>query len=80
MEIGANVDPKPSTGKIKRYVHGSGPKTVKSHSRQWVEEDMTMDIEDTTNDCTEQEVGQDYSTWDEYFEKIIVYGYSIFCG
>lgn len=63
-----------STRKIKRYVHGCGPKNVKSLRGQWLEEDMTMDPIDTTNYCTEQEVGEDYRTWDEYFEKIIVYG------
>jgi hypothetical protein len=36
-----------------------------------VEEDMTMDPPDTTNDCTKQEVGLEYSTWDEYFEKLL---------
>ena len=41
-----------------------------------MEEDMTMDPLDTTNDCTEEEVGQDYSTWDEYFEKIVACGCS----
>lgn len=74
MEIGANVEPESLTSKRTRYVRGRGPETVKSHRGQWVEEDMTMDPADTTNDCTEQEVGQDYSTWDEYFEKIVVCG------
>jgi hypothetical protein len=41
-----------------------------------VEEDMTMDPPNTTNDCTEEEVSQEYSTWDEYFEKIVVCGCS----
>ena len=72
MEIGANAEPKRSTSKRRRYVRGCGPKTVKSRRGQWVEEDMTMDPVDTTNDCIEQEVVQDYSTWDEYFEKIVV--------
>jgi hypothetical protein len=45
-----------------------------------VEEDMTMDIADTTNYCTKQEVGEDYSTWDEYFEKIVVCGCYVCCG
>ena len=35
-----------------------------------------MDSPDTTNGCTEEEVSQEYSTLDEYFEKIIVYGCS----
>jgi hypothetical protein len=74
MDIGENVEPGHSTSKRKRYVHGRGPKTVKSCRGQWVEEDMTMDLTDTTNDCIEQEVGWDYSTWDEYFEKIVVCG------
>ena len=30
-----------------------------------------MDPPDTTNDCTEEEVSQEYSTWDEYFEKLL---------
>jgi len=33
-----------------------------------------MDHADTRNDCIEQEIGQDYSTWDQYFEKIVVCG------
>ena len=41
-----------------------------------MEEDMTMDPPDTTNDCTKEEVSQEYSTWDEYFEKIVVCGCS----
>lgn len=57
MEIGANVEPKCSTSKRKRYAHGRGPKIVKSRRGKWVEEDMTMDPADTTNDCTKQEVG-----------------------
>ena len=71
MDIGENVELEHSTSKIKRYVRGRGPKTIKSHIGQWVEEDMTMDPIDTTNDCTEQEVGLEYSTWDEYFEKLL---------
>ena len=39
-----------------------------------------MDPLDTTNDCTEEEVSQEYSTWDEYFEKIVVCGCSICHG
>ena len=39
----------------------------------WLE-DMTMDPIDTTNDCNEEEVSQNYSTWDEYYEKIVVCG------
>ena len=31
-----------------------------------------MDPLDTINDFIEEEVSQDYSTWDEYFEKIVV--------
>lgn len=51
------------------------PPIVKSHRGQWVEEDMTMDSIDTIEaQHTEQEVGNDYSTWDEYFEKIVVCG------
>jgi hypothetical protein len=57
MEIGENVEIEHSTRKRKRYVCGRGPKTIKSHRGQRVEEDMTMDPADTTNDCTEQEVG-----------------------
>ena len=60
----------------KRYVHGHGPKTIKSHRQQWVEEDMRMDPLDTTNDYTKEEVSQEYSTSDEYFEKIVVCGCS----
>jgi hypothetical protein len=45
-----------------------------------VEEDITMDLVDTTNDCTEQEVGLDYITWDEYFEKTVFCGCSICRG
>ena len=41
---------------------------------------MTVDPVDTTNECTKQEVGQDYSTWDEYFEKIVVCGCSVCHG
>ena len=33
-----------------------------------------MDPPNTTNNYIEEEVGQDYSTWDEYFEKIVVCG------
>lgn len=71
MEIGENAGSKPSTSKRKKYVCGCGPKTVKSQRGQWMEEDMRMDPPDTTNDCIEQEVSQDYSTWDEYFEKLL---------
>jgi len=53
MEIGANVDLEHSNRKIRIYVHGHGPKTIKSCRGQWVEEDVTMDSIDTTNDCTE---------------------------
>jgi hypothetical protein len=74
MDIGANVEHEHSTSNRKRYVRGCGPKTVKSRRGKWVEEDMTMDPADTTNDCIEQEVGQDYNTWDEYFEKIDICG------
>jgi hypothetical protein len=41
-----------------------------------VEEDMTMDPPETKNECTKEEVSQEYSTWDEYFEKIVVCGCS----
>jgi hypothetical protein len=41
---------------------------------------MTMNPLYTTNDCTEEEVGQDCTTWDEYFEKIVICGCSICCG
>ena len=41
---------------------------------------MTMDLADTTNDCTKKEVGLEYSTWDEYFEKIVVCGCSVCRG
>jgi hypothetical protein len=74
MEIGANVELEHSTSKSR------GPKTIKSRRGQWVEEDMTMDPANTTNDCTKQEVGLDYSTWDEYLEKIVVCGCSICRG
>ena len=57
MEIGANEEHERSIGKRKRHVHVHGLKTVKSHRRQWVEEDMKIDRVDTTNDCTKQEVG-----------------------
>ena len=51
------------------------PPTIKSSRGKWVEEDMTMDSIDTIeSQHTEQEVGNDYSTWDEYFEKIVVCG------
>ena len=81
MEIGENAYPESSTRKrIKTYVRGSGPKIAKSCRQQWVEEDMTMDPLDTTNDCTKEEVSQDYSTWDEYFEKSVVYGCFKCCG
>ena len=46
--------------KEKTYVSGRGPKTIKSQRTQWVEEDMTMDPPNTTNNYTEKEVGQDY--------------------
>ena len=40
-----------------------------------MEEDMTMDSIDALEaQHTEQEVGNDYSAWDEYFEKIVVCG------
>jgi len=80
MEIGENVELENSTRKRKRYVRGRGPKTIKSRRGQWVEEDMTMDPTHTTNDCTEQEVGLECSTWDEYFEKIVVCGCSVCRG
>ena len=48
--------------KEKKYVCGREPKTVKSRRVQWVEEDMTMDTSDITNDCTEEDIRQDYST------------------
>jgi hypothetical protein len=61
MDIGASAQPKRSTSKRKKtYVRGCGPKTIKSQRTQWVEEDMTMDPPDTTNNYTEKEVGQDY--------------------
>ena len=61
MDIGASAQRKRSTSKIKKtYVRGHGPKTIKSQIKQLVEEDMTMDPPDTTNNCTEKEVGQDY--------------------
>ena len=53
MDIGENVELEHSTSKIKIYVCGCGPKTIKSNRGQWVEEDMTMDPVDTKNDCTE---------------------------
>ena len=65
MEIGSNPRLERSTRKRRKtYVHGHGPKTIKSRRAQWVEEDMTMDPPNTTNNCTEEEVGQDYSTRD----------------
>ena len=77
MEIGENSRLECSTRKrIKTYVRGHGPKTIKSRRGQWVEEDMTMDPIETTNDCIKEEVSQDYSTWVEYFEKIVVCGCS----
>ena len=45
-----------------------------------MEENKAMDAEDTTNYCTEQEVGEHDSTLDEYFEKIIVCKYLICHG
>ena len=66
--------------KEKTYVSGRGPKTIKSQRTQWVKEDMTMDPAQTTNDCTEKEVGLEYSTWYEYFEKIGVCGCYVCCG
>jgi len=74
METGENVELEHSTSKRKRCECGCGPKSIKSHRGQWVEEDMTMDLANTTSDCTKQEVGLEYSTWDEYFEKIVVCG------
>jgi uncharacterized protein with LGFP repeats len=74
MDIGANVELEYSTRKRKIYVRGRGTKTVKSRRGQWVEEDMTMDHADTTNDFTKKKVDLDYTTWDEYFEKIVVCG------
>ena len=54
MQIGASEQPKHSTSKRKKtYVHGRGPKTVKSWRTQCVEEDMTMDPPNTTNNCME---------------------------
>ena len=41
---------------------------------------MTMDPPYTTNHCTKEEVSQEYSTWDEFFKKIVVYGCSKCCG
>jgi hypothetical protein len=80
MEVGENVELDHSTRKRKRYVRGHGTKNIKPHRGQWVEEDMTMDPTDTTNDFTEKEVGLEYSTWDEYFEKIGVCGCYVCCG
>ena len=78
MEIGSNPRLELSTRKRRKtYVRGRGPKTIKSHRGQWVEEDMPMDPPDTTNDCIEEEVSQEYGTWDEYFEKIVVCGCSM---
>ena len=57
----------------KKNVRGRGPKTMKSHRGQWLEDDMTIDPTNTTNDRTEQQIGQELSTWDEYFEKIVVF-------
>ena len=51
---------------------------TKSQRGKWVEEDMTMDPANTTNNCIEQEVGLEYSTWDEYFEKIVVCKWYVF--
>ena len=77
MEIGANARLERSTRKrIKTYVYECETKTLKWHRRQWVEEDMTTDPPDTRNDWTKEEVSQEYSTWDEYFEKIVVCGCS----
>ena len=39
-----------------------------------------MDPPDTPNDFTEEEVGQDYTTWNKYFEKIVICGCSKCCG
>ena len=60
MEIGANSRLEHSIRKrIKTYVHGCGPKTIKACRGQWVEEDMTMDPPNTTKDYTKEEVSQD---------------------
>ena len=59
-----------------KYIPRRGPKTVLSRRGKWVEEDMTMDTVDTTNECIEQEVGHDYSTWDQYSEKTV----TVICG
>jgi hypothetical protein len=77
MKIVTNVEHEHSTSKRKKYVRGRGPKTVKSRRGKWVEEDITMDPVDTTNDCIEQKIGQDYNTWDEYFDKIVICGYFV---
>ena len=48
------------------------PPIVKSRRGQWVEEDMTMDSIDALEaQHTEQEVGNHYSTWDEYLRKLL---------
>ena len=50
MDIAASAQPEHSTRKRKKtYVRGPGPKTVKSQRTQWVEEYMTMDPPETTN-------------------------------
>jgi len=65
MGIGTSAQPKHSTSKRKKkYARGHGPKIVKSRRTQWVEEDMTMDPPNTTNNFIEEEVGQYYSTLD----------------
>ena len=72
MEIGSNPRLERSTRKRRKTcVRGCGPKTIKSCRGQWVEEDMTMDSLDTTSDYTEEEVSQEYSTWDEYLRKLL---------
>ena len=72
ITIGQNVEFKHSNSKRREYVHGFRPQIIKSHSRQWVKEDILMEYVDTTrNEYTQQEVGHDYNTRDKYLETIV---------
>ena len=49
---------------IQRSILRHGPPIVKSHRKQWVEEDMTMESADPIeNEHNEQEVSHDNTTW-----------------
>jgi len=72
IEILENVEFKCSSTKRIKYVCVRGPNTIKSHHWKSMEEDMeTNSIDTTWNECTEQEVGQDYTTRMNNLRKLL---------